>query len=191
MVVSILYQPVIVLVKTSILLQYVTVFVVHRKNLFHCLVHVIIWGNAIFAIIITFLFIFRVSLATWTKCPINRLIFEQCEPRRKVWLPQTPGTCHDGRGRGILSGAGNIVTDFLILVLPLPILVRLQMPSKMKFRLLFLFGVGLFACIASVVRFVYSFQVTSNKDSVSYQLNINRQGLLASVSREGRRIPTC
>ena len=61
MVETILYEPVIVLVKTSILLQYVTVFVVHRKNLFHYLVHVVIWGNAIFYVIITFLYIFRVS----------------------------------------------------------------------------------------------------------------------------------
>lgn len=67
MVETILYQPVIVLVKTSILLQYVTVFVVHRKNFFHWLIHVIIWGNVIFSVIITFLFIFRVSLATLTK----------------------------------------------------------------------------------------------------------------------------
>ena len=180
MVETILYEPAIVLVKVSILLQYVTLFVVHRKNFFHFLVHAIIWGNVIFYVVVTFLFIYRVSLESRRDNIrlFNRLIFEQCKPRRKLWIPKTPGVCH-GYARGITSGAGNVVTDFLILILPLPILLRLQMPLKKKLRTLSVFGVGLFACIASVVRFVYSFNVTTDKDPVSYQLNLNRQGLLA------------
>ena len=181
MVETILYEPAIVLVKTSILLQYVTVFVVHRKTFFHIFIHIIIWSNATFYIVITFLFIFRVSQAILTENIrfLSRLILEQCEPRRKLWLPQTPGVCHNGHGRGILSGAGNVVTDFVILILPLPVLVQLRMPVKRKLRLLLVFGFGLFACIASVVRFVYSFHVTNKGDPVAYQLDLNRQGLLA------------
>lgn len=106
-------------------------------------------------------------------------MLRQCEPRRKLWLPQTPGVCHSYGGRGILSGAGNVVTDCLILILPLPVLWRLQMPLKKKLRCVSVFGVGVFACIASIVRFVYSFHVTSKTDPRAYQLNVNRQGLLA------------
>lgn len=61
MIETIIYDPTIVLVKTSILLQYVTVFVAHRRNLFHYLIHILIWVNVIFYIGITFMFIFQVS----------------------------------------------------------------------------------------------------------------------------------
>lgn len=64
MVESILYQPVIFLIKISILLQFVTVFVANRGSFFHYLIHVIIWCNAVFYIIVTFLFIYRVSPTT-------------------------------------------------------------------------------------------------------------------------------
>lgn len=53
------------------------------------------------------------------------------------------------------------------------------MPLEKKLRTLSVFGFGLFACIASLVRFVYSFNVNRDKDPVTYQLNIDRQGLLA------------
>lgn len=60
MVEFVIYEPTIVLVKTSILLQYVTVFVVHRRSLFHYAVHFVILVNATFYVIIMFLYIFRV-----------------------------------------------------------------------------------------------------------------------------------
>ena len=58
---TILYDPTIVLVKASILLQYVTVFVAHRRNFFHYAIHFLIWANIIFYIIITFWYIFQVG----------------------------------------------------------------------------------------------------------------------------------
>ncbi|KAL8895218.1 MAG: hypothetical protein Q9207_008255, partial [Kuettlingeria erythrocarpa] len=158
---TIIYDPTIVLVKTSILLQYVTLFVVHRKNFFHYTVHFLLWTNVIIYIVITFLFIF------------------QCTPREKLWLPDTPGHCADQLGRGIFSAATNVVSDFLIFFLPFPILLRLQMPSAKKLRLAFVFGFGLLACVASVVRLVYSIRVDRNQSSVQYQLTLNKQGLWA------------
>lgn len=78
MVESAFYDPAIVLVKISILLQYVTVFVVHRKSFFHYLIHVIIWGNVIFYVVVTFYFLFRVSLGSRRNNIkfFDRLIFE-------------------------------------------------------------------------------------------------------------------
>ena len=73
MIETIVYDPTIVLVKTSILLQYVTVFVAHRRNLFHYLIHVLIWTNVVFYIAITFSYIFQVS-----RCPKCTLILPGC-----------------------------------------------------------------------------------------------------------------
>lgn len=100
-------------------------------------------------------------------------------PRRKLWIPNTPGHCHSEHSRGVFSGYINVVSDFLILILPFPILLRLQMPSTEKARFLFVFGIGLFACIASVVRLVYSTQLDSEADSAEYQLRIDKEGLWA------------
>ena len=114
----------------------------------------------------------------------DRLIIWQCEPRRKLWIPETPGVCIDTGGRGVLSGASNVATDFLILILPLPILFQLQMPFKKKLRFLYVFGIGLFACITSVVRLVYSLRLNIGADPQAYQLAVNRLGLWAWVKCE-------
>lgn len=163
-----------------------------ERVFFHFLIHILIWGNVIFYVVATFLFIFRVSLAISTKYHwfFSRLIFEQCKFRQKMGLSKTLAVCH-GHDLGIMSGAGNVVTDFLILILPLPILLRLQMPVKRKLRTLSVFAVGLFACIASLVRFVYSFNFTNNQDPVAYQLNLNRQGLVAWVFCEFQLLLFC
>ena len=92
-------------------------------------------------------------------------------------ISDLPKFCRVGDGRGVLTGSGNIATDFLILLLPLPVILRLQMPFKKKIRLLFVFGIGLFACVTSVVRLVYSLQVNVEADPQTYQLNLDRSGL--------------
>ena len=59
-------MPIIIFVKTSILLQYVTIFVVHRRSLFHFNIHLLIWVNTIFYIAVTFLYLFEVSITSQT-----------------------------------------------------------------------------------------------------------------------------
>ena len=55
------------------------------------------------------------------------------------------------------------------------------MPMGKRLRLLFVFGVGLLACAASVVRLVYSLELDPNLESTEYQLKIDREGLWAWV----------
>lgn len=182
MVEIIIYDPTIVLVKISILLQYVTVFVAHRRNLLHYLIHVLIWANVAFYIAITFSYIFSVSPPSKPDVDTTRLLTQrQCSPRRKLWIPSTPGHCNDEYGRGVFSGSINVASDFLIFILPLPTLLRLQMPMNKRLRLLFVFGFGLLACAASVVRLVYSIQLDPTSDSTAYQLKVDREGLWAWV----------
>jgi hypothetical protein len=78
-----------------------------------------------------------------------------------------------------MSGSVNVATDFLILILPLPICIRLQMPLNKKLRILSVFGIGLFACIASVVRLGYSLRMNIQVYDKTNQLKINVLGLLA------------
>ena len=81
--------------------------------------------------------------------------------------------------RGVLTGSINIASDFVILILPLPILLRLQMALAKKLRLALVFSFGSFACIASIVRLVYSLQLDPDQERIAYQLNVNKQGLWA------------
>ena len=53
------------------------------------------------------------------------------------------------------------------------------MPSAKKYRLLFVFGFGLLACVASVVRLIYSIQLDPNAGMVEFQLTMNKAGLWA------------
>ncbi|KAL8999893.1 MAG: hypothetical protein Q9169_001298 [Polycauliona sp. 2 TL-2023] len=164
---TIIYDPIIVMVKISILLQYVTLFVVHRRSVFHYTIHVTIWIIVLFYIAATFVYAF------------NALTLDQCSPRRKLWVPSTPGRCLQENTRGVLSGSINVASDLVILILPLPILARLQMPLAKKLRLAFVFSFGLFACISSIIRLVYSIQLDPDQSSTEYQLSVNRQGLWA------------
>ncbi|KAM0802187.1 hypothetical protein BDR22DRAFT_971639 [Usnea florida] len=155
-----IYNPIIVLVKVSILLQYITLFVVHRGTFFHYFVHVLIWTNIFYYTLTTLLFIF------------------ECTPRRKFWEPTISGHCFSQNQIGVTSGAINVVSDLLILISPLPKIWRLQIPQDKKARIIAIFGFGLFACIASVLRLLYSselIQIASN--NTIYQLDVDRLGL--------------
>ena len=61
MIESAIYGPIIVTVKISILLQYITIFVTHRGTIFHYSVHGLIWTNVLYYTINTLSFVFEVS----------------------------------------------------------------------------------------------------------------------------------
>ena len=158
---STIYCPIIVLVKVSILLQYISIFVVHRGNIFHIIVHVLLWINVVFYTIDTFLVIF------------------ECNPRAKSWDDSVPGSCFSLHQLGVSSGVINVVSDFAILLLPVHKVWRLQMPWQKKWRILAVFAVGLFGCIAAVLRLVYSIELTefSANASPEQQLVTDKKGL--------------
>lgn len=64
------------------------------------------------------------------------------------------------------------------------------MPVNKRLRLLFVFGFGLLACAASIVRLVYSIQLDPNLESPTYQLKIDREGLWAWVHPYGSGVVT-
>ena len=75
---STIYCPIIVIVKISILLQYVTVFVVHRGSTFHYTVHGLIWANVTYYTIATFLHIFHVSISISSPLVVSLETFKRC-----------------------------------------------------------------------------------------------------------------
>ena len=58
----------------------------------------------------------------------------------------------------------NSLSDWIILVLPLWAIWRLKMPLQRKLSLFAVFATGIFACIASVCRLIYTVKVFYTAD---------------------------
>ncbi|KAF6823977.1 integral membrane protein [Colletotrichum plurivorum] len=92
------------------------------------------------------------------------VVFE-CTPISSTWDLTNPNRkCLDITAIGY-SGAGfSIVEDFAILLLPIPELIRLQLTTKRKFGLGFMFSLGSFACITSMVRLKFLIKIATTFD---------------------------
>lgn len=68
----------------------------------------------------------------------------QCTPVRRAWdvSAQGEGTCVDRHAFFTASAAVNILIDLLILALPLRVFVGLKIPCRTKLSLMFLFLLG-------------------------------------------------
>lgn len=70
-------------------------------------------------------------------------VFVICRPFRSSWDIKTPGVCGNRQGSFIAIGVFNVVTDFIILLLPIPTVWGLQMRKPAKVALTGVFCVGL------------------------------------------------
>ncbi|POS86267.1 hypothetical protein EPUL_001221, partial [Erysiphe pulchra] len=82
-------------------------------------------------------------------------IFFQCKPIRSSWDPATKNDCLGAPAIGFAGAGFSIVEDLVIIFLPLPQLIRLQVRTAQKIALIFMFSIGSFACITSIVRLKY------------------------------------
>ncbi|KIX07707.1 uncharacterized protein Z518_02361 [Rhinocladiella mackenziei CBS 650.93] len=65
---------------------------------------------------------------------------------------------------GIFNSSINIATDVLFALLPVPIVWQLQTNLRTKITLVFILSLGLFACVASIVKTVIQAHVLQNPD---------------------------
>lgn len=126
-----MYATALMLVKISIVTSYLRVFptVTFRRIMF-----------ALSAAIV----------AVWI-CSILVTIF-QCNPVRGAWDFTLTRTCLPIVKFFYFTTAFSIFTDFLLCTLPLPVFWRLKLPPRQKYIVSVLFGVGLFATVASALR---------------------------------------
>ncbi|RYP73223.1 hypothetical protein DL770_007811 [Monosporascus sp. CRB-9-2] len=136
--VQILYNPILGLVKASVLLFMLRLFGQKRR-----VRQYILWVNtANAAHMVAVLFI----------------IVLQCIPIEKTWDFSVPGRCVDRPILFTTISAFNILTDLLILALPLKIFIGLKIPRCTKIALMFLFLLGFIVTIMSVIRMVLLIQ---------------------------------
>lgn len=129
-VVQILYNPILALVKSSLLLLLLRLF--GRKPGVR---RFIIWVNTL-------------NLASMAS--IFFAVVFQCFPFQKAWKPRLEGFCVDRRILFVATSAINIVLDLLILGLPLRIFIGLQVPRRTKIALMMVFLLGFLYVIVSL-----------------------------------------
>lgn len=69
-------------------------------------------------------------------------IFE-CSPRQKIWNREIPGKCIQMKWVLNMSGAFNMVSDYIIILLPVQAVWRLQMDRMRKMLVILAFTFGL------------------------------------------------
>lgn len=67
----------------------------------------------------------------------------QCGPVSLSWDFQTVGNCYNISVAVVILGAVNVVTDFLLCIIPIPYFLRLNMPLRQRICLCSLFLTGL------------------------------------------------
>ncbi|KAH6668361.1 hypothetical protein B0J14DRAFT_452413, partial [Halenospora varia] len=76
-----------------------------------------------------------------------------CHPVAFFWNRDIRGgTCMDVNKLAYANSAMSIIQDLLIVILPLPVLVKLNMGRKKKIGVGFMFAVGSFGCVVSMIR---------------------------------------
>ncbi|KAF2662147.1 hypothetical protein K491DRAFT_585708, partial [Lophiostoma macrostomum CBS 122681] len=162
---EVIYCPLSFLVKMAILLQYIRLFAPRRQ------VHRLMWYGAVSTIICCF--VFYTMLTFWT------LFY--CQPRRMIWNKLTPGgKCHDHSPIVIAQGSFNMGSDIVILLLPTKSLWELQVPRGRKIVITLLFATGLVACVASVMRIVY----TTKIENIYTSADVSHNGLFIGLWTE-------
>ncbi|KAL6870504.1 PTH11-type GPCR protein [Trichoderma novae-zelandiae] len=96
----------------------------------------------------TYLLIF---FATYTIVQV--FTFSECKPFHLYWqvLPD-PGPCAQAQMQLIVLGVLNIITDFMLLVMPLPVILKLKAPLGRKAQLIALFTLGIFIITITIIR---------------------------------------
>lgn len=99
---SVLYGIIVFLIKLSILLQYLRIFVLNRKSsrALFISIQILIWTSFSFYLVDT---VFEIAM---------------CIPRERIWnILMTDGHCFNGNAACIATGIFNVISDFSILVL--------------------------------------------------------------------------
>jgi hypothetical protein len=117
-----------IILKVSILIQYRRFFVpAEFQNSFMS------WATYMVAALV---FVFYVTLSFFS-------IFE-CNPREKAWDPYIQGGhCFDKNTINIAAGWFNVITDFIILLLPQGAIWKLLLPVRTRLYISCIFLVGL------------------------------------------------
>lgn len=134
---SVIYQPALMAIKTSILAFYLYLPTSNRNFKWACIATLVVVNAGGFALMMFTIF--------------------QCQPPSAAWAFPIPevANCTDVVTIYLSSAPLNLITDFALLFLPLPILTAMRLPKKQKIILVITFSFGAFVAAVDVIRIVY------------------------------------
>ncbi|OHE97213.1 integral membrane protein [Colletotrichum orchidophilum] len=83
------------------------------------------------------------------------LLVFQCLPIQSIWDRSIQGRCLNVSAISYGGAACSILEDLVLIIIPIPALLKLQLGQKKRWALVFMFALGSFACIASMIRLRY------------------------------------
>ncbi|KAK7917472.1 hypothetical protein PG985_011080 [Apiospora marii] len=115
-----------------------------------------------------FIIFTQVFITLFTISCVCTLVFQCVPPEATFALVPPPGAkCFDRAtftNIGIFNGAVNITTDFIFVLLPIPMILKLQVNTRTKATLIVALSLGIFACIAAIVRVYLGAHIFENAD---------------------------
>ncbi|OJD15152.1 hypothetical protein AJ78_04577 [Emergomyces pasteurianus Ep9510] len=126
------YKAVVCLSKTSIVLLYLRIFYTQRSFRWAC--YFIIGFNIVSGIA-------YIPPTIW-----------QCSPVHSFWDRSVPHRCINNMANWLSYALINIITDVVILILPIQQVIHLQLRRNDKIAIIFVFALGGFVCITSIIR---------------------------------------
>ncbi|EGD96774.1 hypothetical protein TESG_04205 [Trichophyton tonsurans CBS 112818] len=143
-VLQISYKISLSLIKISFLLLFVRIFYVQKLFVWTCYVLMAITAAA--GIAFTFPTVF------------------QCKPIYAYWNRAVPHKCIENAEWRVSYALLNVITDFFILVLPIRESIILLSSKRDKILVIFIFSLGLFCCVVSIIRTTTIFGTSDNHD---------------------------
>ena len=127
-------QPALACIKSSIILFYMRIFTTRpfRIAAYCVLAYTIAW-----------------AISTWV---VNLTV---CAPIA-FYYDRTieGGHCHNQAISGSINGGLSLIGDILVLAMPVPVILNLKINTRKKMGILGIFLLGMFVCVASVIRIV-------------------------------------
>jgi fucose permease len=162
---SVLYNPALMMSKTSILVFYLTL---SKSN------HIFRWATLATLVVVNAGGFALTMLNVW-----------QCTPVHAVFRSPIPNTasCTDIVTIYLSSAPLNIITDLAILFLPMPILTSMRLPKKQKIILIVTFSFGIFVTAIDVVRIAY-LQSAAETRIANIHSNANEDNNLTAESTD-------
>ncbi|KAL6234228.1 hypothetical protein BDW75DRAFT_213068 [Aspergillus navahoensis] len=155
---TVLYNPALMAVKSSILVFYLTL--TKGEKIFRYANYATLFVVNAAGLALTFVNIFqcrRVADAFAATLSVDA----HCTDILTLYLSSSPV---------------NIITDLAILVLPNPILTRMRLPRKQKIILVITFSFGFFVAVVDVVRIAYLQEATIDREIALRQIHIQNYG---------------
>ncbi|ORY58914.1 uncharacterized protein BCR38DRAFT_72093 [Pseudomassariella vexata] len=123
------------------------------------------WQRHFTMVLLIFCAVFMIySILTFVLACIPLSALWKITPSARCWSKDTLGLL------GTVNGVINVTTDLIFVILPIPVVIKLQVNRRTKITLVAILSLGLFACVASVARMIYAYEMFADPN---YTRNYN------------------